>query len=167
MNQSDSDLTNCMDNNLEHDEQSSAIPNVQSNDSIEDTPPNGLVEVARPSKIVDSETVKNDKIIFVKAPFLFSDNSCFEKLGFTVLSVDFGNPVPKDYYEKNLNKIFVLAFENNSSGIKIIEETIECFELLGIGNYKIALLPKGISWNDLKKNNQLAIDTIEKTLNEA
>jgi hypothetical protein len=162
----DAQLPVTIDNNQEPDEPLSAIPDLPSNDSVEDTPPNDSVEVALPCEIVESETVKTDKTIFVTIyPFL--NPSAFEQLGLSVFIIQSNNLVPKDYYEKNLNKIFILAFDNNDDAIGTIKESIECFKLLGIENYKIALPPHDRTWHDLNLSGQLAADTIEKTLNSA
>lgn len=139
MNQSDSNLTNGMDNNQEQ-------TTVPSNDFVE------------------SVTPQTSRTIFVTI-YLFSDNSCFERLGFTVLTVNFNNLVPKDVYEQNSDAVFVLAFDNYY--IETIKQNIECFKSLGIENYKVALPPHDRTWHHLSVSGQLASDKIEKTLNGA
>jgi hypothetical protein len=130
-----------------------------------DVPADDIAEATPPHDIVESETVKTDKTIFVIEYLL--DTSCFKHEGFSVFTPPLNNPVPKDYYQQHTDATFVLAFDNTDNGIDCLQKTIDCFKSLGIENYKLALPPQNRTWLSLNFSGQLAADTLEKTLNEA
>lgn len=85
-----------------------------------------------------------------------------EQCGYPAIATYSSGSIPKEWYESNQHKQFVLAFDNDNAGIKGIQKTIECFKTLDVTHYKIALTPRGKDWNDLLIGNQINEKTIEK-----
>jgi hypothetical protein len=86
-----------------------------------------------------------------------------EQCGYPAIATYSSGSIPKEWYESNQHKQFVLAFDNDNAGIKGIQKTIDCFKELGITHYSIALTPRGKDWNDLLVGNQLNATTLEKS----
>jgi hypothetical protein len=88
-----------------------------------------------------------------------------EQFGYPAIATYSSGSIPREWYEANKHKTFVLAFDNDAAGIKGIQKTIDCFKELDIREvsavfgvkigYQIALTPRGKDWNDLLFGNQL------------
>jgi hypothetical protein len=95
-----------------------------------------------------------------------------EQCGYPAIATYSSGSIPREWYEANKHKTFVLAFDNDAAGIKGIQKTIDYFKELDIREvsagfgvkigYQIALTPRGKDWNDLLVGNQLNKKTIEK-----
>ncbi|MEI7796712.1 MAG: toprim domain-containing protein [Methylococcaceae bacterium] len=86
-----------------------------------------------------------------------------EQCGFPAIATYSSGSIPKEWFELNQHRQFVLAFDSDTAGIKGIQKTIDYFKDLGVTHYKIALTPRGKDWNDLLVGNQLNEKTIEKS----
>ena len=81
-------------------------------------------------------------------------------------AIDTYSQVPKDIYETNRDKPFVLLLEYDGFET-ILEKTIKCFDPLNIKNYKQALPPRGMTWNNVCHNGLLSPDKQKATLEKA
>lgn len=117
------------------------------------------------NKIYKTPLVDSSDIIFV-VEGVFNALS-LDQSGIAAIATYSSGAIPNNYYLTHKEKTFVLAFDNDVAGIKGIKKTIECFNELSIANYKIALPPKDCDWNDLLQARQLAVETIDNTLDKA
>ncbi len=111
-------------------------------------------------KVFESPKVKGSNSVFV-VEGIFNALS-LDQSGIAAIATYSSGAIPDTYYQKNLDKTFVLAFDNDTAGIKGIKKTIEHFKKLGITDYKIALPPKNQDWNDLLVNRRLDDAAIKK-----
>ena len=119
---------------------------------------NGLVDVPEQPQIFVVEGIINALSL--------------ESIGIAAIATYSSGSIPKEWYEANKDNNFVLAFDNDTAGIKGIQKTIDCFKELDIREvsavfgvkigYQIALTPHGKDWNDLLVGNQLNEKTIKK-----
>jgi Toprim-like len=116
-------------------------------------------------KAFESEKVKDSKSVFVTEGIF--EALSLDQSGCAAIATYSSGSLPKEYYQANADKEYILAFNNDTAGVNGIKKTIKCFDELGITNYKIALTPKGKDWNDLLVNQQLSPENIEKTLDKA
>jgi hypothetical protein len=119
-------------------------------------------------KVFETKGVKDSETVFIVEGVI--NALSLEQAGQAAIATYSSGAIPKDYYQQNKGKAFVIAFDNDTAGIKGIQKTIDCFNELGMADedgYKIALPPTGKDWNDLLVGKQLAPDTIDKILDEA
>jgi Toprim-like len=116
-------------------------------------------------RIFETATAKDSDTVFVVEAVL--NALSFKQSGHAAIATYSSGAIPKNYYQENSGKTYILAFDNDKAGIKGIKKTIEFFKELGITNYRIALPPKGKDWNDLLQTGQLAAETLDKTLDKA
>jgi Toprim-like len=116
-------------------------------------------------KVFETKGAPDSDTVFVNEGVI--NSLSLEQAGRAAIATYSSGAIPKDYYQENKHKTFVIAFDNDPAGIKGIKKTIEYFKELGITDYKVALPPKGKDWNDLLQAGQLATETIEKTLDKA
>jgi hypothetical protein len=111
-------------------------------------------------KVFETESVKNSEAVFIVEGII--DALSLEQSGHAAIATYSSGAIPKDWYQLHKDKAFVLAFDNDSAGIKGIQKTIACFKELGINDYKIALPLHGNDWNDLLISRQLNETTLDK-----
>jgi Toprim-like len=115
-------------------------------------------------KVFETATAKDGDTVFVVEAVL--NALSFEYAGHAAIATYSSGAIPKNYYQENSGKTYILAFDNDKAGIQGIKKTIDCLKQLGI-NYKIALPPKGSDWNDLLVAGQLTTEHIDRTLDTA
>lgn len=116
-------------------------------------------------KVFETKGVKDSETVFIVEGTI--NSLSLEQAGQAAIATYSSGAIPKEYYQQNKGKTFVFGFDNDTAGIKGIQKTIDCFNELGMTDYKIALPPKGKDWNDLLVSGQLAPDSIGKTLDKA
>jgi len=120
-------------------------------------------------KVFETKGVKDSETVFIVEGVI--NALSLEQAGQAAIATYSSGAIPETYYATHERIIFVLAFDNDTAGIKGIQKTIDLFQLLHAeGNetsYKIALPPKGKDWNDLLISEQLSPDNIGKTLDKA
>ncbi len=115
-------------------------------------------------KVYQTKSVATSKSVFICEGVI--DALSLEQSGLAAIATYSSGSIPKDWYQANKDKEFILAFDNDAAGIKGIQKTITCFKELGI-TYKVALAPIGKDWNDLLVNHLLVTEQQEKTLKKA
>jgi 5S rRNA maturation endonuclease (ribonuclease M5) len=94
------------------------------------------------------------------------DALSLESIGIAAIATYSSDSIPKEWYEQNADKKFILAFDNDAAGINATKKTIEFLTELGgrvVINRGIALPPRGKDWNDLLVSNIFSDDSHENT----
>lgn len=115
-------------------------------------------------KVYKTKSFDTAKEVFVTEGII--DAESWEQSGKAAIATYSSGSIPKEWYQANKDKKFIICFDNDKAGHNGIIKTIECFKELGI-DYKVALLPKGKDTNDFLISGLLKDTEIEKTLTEA
>lgn len=115
-------------------------------------------------KVFKSKSFDTAKEVFITEGII--DALSWEQSGRAAIATYSSGSVPKEFYQANKDKHYLICFDNDIAGHKGIDKTIECFKELGI-NYEVALLPKGKDTNDCLISGLLDAEKIEKTLDKA
>ena len=115
-------------------------------------------------KVFKTKSFDTTKEVFITEGIL--DALSWEQSGKAAIATYSSGSVPKEFYEANKDKHFIICFDNDIAGHKGINKTIECFKELGI-NYKVALLPKCKDTNDCLISGLLDAEKIEQTIDKA
>jgi Toprim-like len=115
-------------------------------------------------KVFKTKSFDDAKEVFITEGII--DALSWEQSGRAAIATYSSGSVPKEFYQANKEKHYLICFDNDIAGHKGINKTIECFKELSI-NYEVALLPKGKDTNDCLISGLLDAEKIKQTLDKA